>query len=74
MNKKSGKSAKKKGGLLKESPETPKKTAVKLKSTPGHLAYSRAYRREQARRKAAGESVDLKAMSLAGKNARAELA
>ena len=31
---------------------------LKMKSTPGHLAYCRGYRREEARQKAAGEVKD----------------
>ena len=42
-----------------------------LKSTPGHLAYSRAYKGEAARQHAAGEVVNKIAMALAGQAARA---
>ena len=41
-----------------------------LKSSLGRLAYCRAYRREEARQKAAGELVDKNALSAAGKKAR----
>ena len=45
-----------------------------MKSTPGHLAYCRGYRREEARQKAAGEVKDKEKISAAGKAARDAIA
>ena len=41
-----------------------------LRSTPGHLVYSRGYKSEKARQVAAGEVADKVGMALAGQAAR----